>query len=137
MKVVLDCNIWISFLMGYQSELMRYILKERTIEIFICNEIISEVNDVSKRPKCISKIPDNAICRLNIVFEKYCHQAKISTIANCCNIRDPKDLYLLSFSESVHADYLVSGDKDLLVLENYKDTQIISLAGFKQIITKI
>ena len=136
MKVILDCNIWISFLMGYQLEILRYILKERTIEIFICTEIVSEVNDVSKRPKCFTQISNDAINKLNIIFDKYCYRADISTIAKC-DIRDPKDLYLLSFSESVHADYLVSGDKDLLVLNQYQNTQIISLADFKHIITSV
>lgn len=31
--------------------------------------------------------------------------------------RDPKDDYLLAYAESGHADYLVTGDEDLLVLD--------------------
>jgi len=39
MKVILDCNIWISFLIGYQREFLRLLLKNRSIEIYICDEI--------------------------------------------------------------------------------------------------
>ena len=45
-------------------------------------------------------------------------------------IRDIKDLYLLSMAESIPADYIVTGDTDLLVLRNYKDTRIITFAEF-------
>ena len=45
-------------------------------------------------------------------------------------IRDIKDLYLLSMAESIPADYLVTGDQDLLVLRNYLGTKIITFAEF-------
>ena len=45
-------------------------------------------------------------------------------------IRDIKDLYLLSMAESIPADYLVTGDKDLLVLKNHQNTLIITFAEF-------
>lgn len=46
-------------------------------------------------------------------------------------IRDAKDLYLLSLAERVQADYMVTGDKDLLVLENHESTRILSFPDFK------
>ena len=45
-------------------------------------------------------------------------------------IRDIKDLYLLSMAESIPADYLVTGDQDLLVLRNHLGTKIITFAEF-------
>ena len=41
-------------------------------------------------------------------------------------------LYLLSLAESIEATYIVSGDADLTTLHHYKDTQIIRLADFKE-----
>ena len=48
--------------------------------------------------------------------------------------RDPKDKYLLDLSLHVEADYLVTGDKDLLVLKEYSQTKIIS---FSELIVKL
>ena len=44
--------------------------------------------------------------------------------------RDPNDDYLLYFSEEYSLDYLVSGDKDLLVLKTYGNTRICTFAEF-------
>ena len=46
-------------------------------------------------------------------------------------IRDPKDLYLLTLAETIDAAYIVSGDKDLLELQHHKQTKIIKLADFR------
>ena len=49
------------------------------------------------------------------------------------SVRDPKDLYLLSLCETVDANYLISGDNDLLELQTYEKTRIVSPAQFKMI----
>lgn len=40
-------------------------------------------------------------------------------------IRDPKDLYLLSMAESVPVDYIISGDKDLTDLGSHVGIPIL------------
>ncbi|MEK7745448.1 MAG: putative toxin-antitoxin system toxin component, PIN family [Elusimicrobiota bacterium] len=40
--------------------------------------------------------------------------------------RDPKDSAILGLAAAAHADCLVSGDKDLLVLELYHESAILS-----------
>lgn len=81
-------------------------------------------------------ILDNPMCRgilvythLNLIHE-FCIYAEIQHVA-ASQIRDAKDLYLLSLSETVGADYIVSGDKDLLVLERHGQTKMIKLMDFK------
>jgi putative PIN family toxin of toxin-antitoxin system len=44
--------------------------------------------------------------------------------------RDPDDLHLLGLAEASGAVYLVSGDKDLLVLGTYNKTQIVTPRQF-------
>jgi predicted nucleic acid-binding protein len=48
--------------------------------------------------------------------------------ANAC--RDPDDLHLLGLAEAGHASFLVSGDKDLLVLDPYQGTRIVTPRHF-------
>ena len=43
---------------------------------------------------------------------------------------DPKDNYLLDLSETVEADFLVTGDKPLLNLQFHGNTRIISYRNF-------
>lgn len=91
MKVILDTNIWISFLLG--------------------------------------KIGFQAIVNLFELIHAKCKVINGYSDAESA-IRDIKDLYLLSMAESIPADYLVTGDKDLLVLKNHQNTLIITFAEF-------
>ncbi|WP_233582366.1 hypothetical protein [Prevotella sp. OH937_COT-195] len=64
------------------------------------------------------------------LIHDYCTHADIQHVATS-PIRDVKDLYLRSLAEGVEADYLVSGDKNLLVLESHGQTKMINLSDFK------
>lgn len=48
--------------------------------------------------------------------------------------RDVKDNYLLALAQTVPLDYLVTGDSDLLVLEQWQQTRIVTFAVFNEII---
>jgi predicted nucleic acid-binding protein len=50
-------------------------------------------------------------------------------------VTDQKDNYLFALSEKSKADYLITGDKLLLEVKEYKKTKVINLADFR-IITK-
>ena len=136
MKVIFDTNIWITMLMGFQEHFFRDLFKSRIFEVFICDEIIQEVHSVSFRDKFKNRIDDTNRNRLNALFSKACKHAIITKSADT-QIRDSKDIYLLSFAESIKADYLVSGDKDLLVLKHHEATKIVSLSEFKIILDSV
>ena len=46
--------------------------------------------------------------------------------------RDPKDNFLLSLSLDGNADYLLTGDKDLLDLVKFEKTKITTITDFLQ-----
>lgn len=48
--------------------------------------------------------------------------------------RDPKDDYLLAYALVGQADYLVTGDHDLLALQHVGDTQIVTTSEFWEIL---
>jgi len=48
--------------------------------------------------------------------------------------RDPKDNHVLSTASQAKADYIVSGDKDLLVLKTFNNIQIVNASMFIKII---
>lgn len=45
-------------------------------------------------------------------------------------LNDSKDDFLLSLASDGKADYLITGDKELLEVKKYGDTEIISIAEF-------
>jgi predicted nucleic acid-binding protein len=42
--------------------------------------------------------------------------------------QDPKESYLLAMAQAGQAEFLVTGDKELLFLKRHKSTRIITLA---------
>jgi len=50
--------------------------------------------------------------------------------------RDPKDNFLLDLIDFSKADYLVTGDKDLLAHHPFKTAQIITAASFEKELRK-
>ena len=130
MKVILDCNIWISFLIGHQASLMQRILTDFRIDVLTCEELLNEIQEVSERPKIRSHVSDEELEEFFRIIYAFGKMVNITTNSEAA-IRDPKDLYLMSLAESTEADYIVSGDADLLELKQHKLTKMISLAELK------
>ena len=133
MRVILDSNIWISFLIGHQIQTVRRILTDMRVDVYVCNNLIAEIVDVANRDKIRKYIKDNELEDLLRIIRAYCNIVTLETKAKSV-VRDPKDLYLISLAETVDADYIVSGDSDLLELGHHKNTKMIRLVDFKSII---
>lgn len=132
MKIIIDTNIWISFLIGHQSQLVRRILTDQRFDVYVCPQLIDEIRSVAGRVRIAKYLRPNDLTDLLAIINAFCNSASISKEIPCSAVRDPKDLYLLSLAETVGADYIVSGDADLADIGNYKQTHIIKLADFKQ-----
>jgi uncharacterized protein len=50
--------------------------------------------------------------------------------------RDKKDNYLLALSKASKADYLITGDKDLLMLKVFRGTGIVKMSEFLDSVLK-
>lgn len=131
MKVILDCNIWISFLIGHQAKSIQQILTDTRFDVYICDELLEEIHDVCSRPKIRTRISDEELDDFFRIIYAFCHMAKIEQKA-LSEIRDPKDLYLLSLAESINANCIVSGDADLLDLKRHKQTKLLKLVDFRK-----
>lgn len=132
MKVIIDSNVWISFLLGFQKEMMYDVLKSEYIDVYVCPQLLNEIKDVTNRPKIRSRIADDDVEQLFRLIKAYCIKTNIVN-RSLVPIRDSKDLYLLSLSETINADYIISGDKDLLDVEDSR-YRIVSPSQFKMII---
>lgn len=126
-------NIWISFVIGKKLSSLRKILTNKNIQIFVCSELLQEFSDVITRPKLKNYIKKSDIIATKELFDTYCEFVEIKHNAKS-SIRDPKDLYLLSLAETVNADYIITGDKDLLTLETHKEIKILNFTDFIKLI---
>ena len=131
MKVIIDTNLWISFLIGHQTQLVRRMLTDLRFDVYVCARLVEEIRDVAERDKICKYVTQTDIDDLLAIINAFCQFAVIHTEAPATAIRDPKDLYLLSLAETIGADYIVSGDADLTDIGQYGQTRIMKLADFK------
>lgn len=129
MKIIVDTNLWISFLIGKRLSLLKKLLTNPNITVYVCDELIREFKDVSKREKIQKYISEQDVWDTLKVMDAYCQVIPIKTKAKSY-IRDVKDLYLLSLAETIQADYILTGDKDLLVLESHLHTRILTYSEY-------
>ena len=133
MKIIIDTNLWISFMLGRKVTTMRTLLTYPTLERYVCRELLDEFYDVSSREKIRKYIrPEDLDDTLKLIhlYGKYV----VIRTQSKSKIRDEKDLYLLSLADTINANYIVTGDKDLLVLEKHNHTKIITITEFMKLL---
>lgn len=133
MKIILDCNIWISFLIGHQASLVQRILTDTRFDVYVCEELLEEIHNVCSRDKIRVRVSEDELDDFFRIIYAFCRVVKIEGNAQS-EIRDPKDLYLLSLADSIGAVYIVSGDADLLDLKYHNQTKMLKLADFKKLL---
>jgi len=128
-RVILDTNWYISASINSASRRTFYeILSDNKIEIFYSRELIQEYRDVVGRPKFLKIIsPAQAARFLGLVLPRL---TKITITSAEDLSRDAKDNYLLAMARESDADYLITGDEDLLVLGRVGRTQIVRMSEF-------
>ena len=133
-KVIFDTNIWISFLIGKRLQPLKDLIAAQQIVIILSAQLLEEIKMVTERPKLKKYFPEQKVEEL-LTFLVTVGQIHQPSNKNQLS-RDPKDNFLLDLAETAKADFLVTGDKDLLVLSPFKKTQITTPADFEAEMTK-
>ena len=130
-KVIIDTNLWISFLIGLKaSPAVRSILTDGTVNVVMTDILQQEIMAVASRPKFARYFAPEACERLLAFLRARSEDYPLGDIPARC--RDPKDDYLLELARVADVDILVTGDKDLTDLHQFGHCQILTLAEFKQ-----
>lgn len=130
LKIILDTNVLISFLISKELNFLDELFFSTNVKLLFSKESLHELFEVIERPK-ISKYftsikQDSLFNQLNQVSLLIDTKSKI----NVC--RDPNDDFLLILAKDGKADYLITGDKDLLILNPFNKTKICTPTEFKE-----
>jgi putative PIN family toxin of toxin-antitoxin system len=131
MLVVLDCNIWITLALNSQLSYITDLVKNG-ITVASCTELKNEIANVLSRHKFNKYFSEIQISKIIELHNFTTTTYKIGNIIQITS--DPKDDYLFALSSKSKADYLVTGDKLLLEVVKHKNTKLISLAQFKEVL---
>lgn len=127
-KVILDTNLWISFLITKNLSQLDEILFENKARLVFSEELLEEFLAVIKRPKLSKFFTNIDIEKLLEVIQEYSDFIEVKSKVKKC--RDPKDDFLLSLGEDSKANFLITGDKDLLELKTHKKMKILTIKEF-------
>lgn len=127
-RIILDTNLWISFLITSKYDQLDSLLFDQKCQLLFSQELLHEFVTVSRRPKLRKYFKSEALSELLELIEEYAEFVEVKSEVALC--RDPKDNFLLSLGKDGAADYLITGDKDLLVLEEMGTMQICTITDF-------
>lgn len=133
-RVIIDTNCWISFLIGRRLHRLVDLLSEEHIELIVCDELLEEIRDVTSRAKFTKYFPPKDVESLLEFLQLVGETINPKHSIQLC--RDEADDYLLALAIEANADYLVTGDQDLLVLKEISNCRIVDVAEFEQLICK-
>lgn len=127
-RIIIDTNVWISFLIGKSLSGLIDHQQASKIRIILSNEQLDELVIVLSRPKFHKYFSKVQILQFLDLIEVVSDIIEITSEIEIC--RDPKDNFLLAMAKDGKADYIVTGDFDLLVLGSFEDTKIIDYQSF-------
>ena len=132
MRVVVDMNVLISATIKPDSPLAQILVYIRNgrFDFLYFPEFLQEYTEVCSRPRLWEKYNldrDELEATIQIMASRGILVHIVTQVDVC---RDPDDNVILSLALDGKADYIVSGDKDLLDLSSFREIPIIKPAEF-------
>ena len=123
---VCDSNVYISAIVfgGVPRDVVT-LGEEARVQLLVSSGLVVEVERVLARKFGWEQRRVRQIC------QPLWESARLVTPAADVSVcRDPQDNHLLALALDGEAEYLITGDRDLLVLSPFRDIQIVTPAGF-------
>lgn len=130
MRVVIDTNVLISALIwhGTPHQLLAE-TRQGNAQLILSATLFEEISEVIHRGKfaailqTTSRTPARLLAELHALAEFVFAPPLLTAVC-----RDPDDDAVLALAIAANADWIISGDSDLLVLGNFQGISIISPA---------
>lgn len=140
MKVIFDANVLLSFLLAPDSSqtvawVVRTSLHAPEVQILVPVELIRETTETAfTKPYFRGKLSPAFVTRF---LTQLTQQGEVPPMLQeeiAAYVRDRDDDYLVAYGLILEADYLVTGDRDLLALGRIEQLAIVTPAAFRQIL---
>ena len=134
-RAVIDTNILIRAIIKPEGTVGPILgrLRDGDYEIILSEPLLTEFVDVINRPRIKDKYDvdsEDIETVLSLLLLRGRTVAPVERIELC---RDPQDNMILEAALAAKADFIVSGDEDLLVLNPFRDIPVVGPVAFLQI----
>jgi len=132
MRVVIDVNVWISGLLwGGVPRRVLELVKNQQITIFVSDTLLQEMETTLRRAKLRPKMQS-----LGLTVDGLMSQVK-NWVESCPidsldvpQLRDPDDTMILATAIAANAEVIITGDLDLLILNEFEGIPILTPKNF-------
>ncbi|RYY07072.1 MAG: putative toxin-antitoxin system toxin component, PIN family [Sphingobacteriaceae bacterium] len=127
-RIIVDTNLWISFLLTNNLNNLDAVFTEDNCTLLFSKELLNEFLEVASRPKFQKYF---SVADLEQVVEQINLNAEFINVMSEINVcRDPKDNFLLSLALDGNATHLITGDKDLLEIKVFENSEIVTISSY-------
>lgn len=139
MRVLVDTNLFIAYLLKPRDDSFVTLLLNAVVEgqvtLLMPEALLEEIERTVKQKRYLKEIiAEEQLHRFLVLLRSLCEEIPLITAVIPPITRDPKDDYLIAYAVIGQADYLVSGDKELLVLETAGNVSIVNSGQFRRVL---
>ncbi len=136
MRLVLDTNVLVSaFLWEGLPERLIALAGEHVIALYTSRALLDELSGVLHRGKLTRRVQATGLSAVQLVrnYQRLAHRITVRQLTQRVS-RDADDDHVLACALAAKADLIVSGDRDLLVLNEHQGVRIVTAAQALRII---
>ena len=135
LKIIVDTNLWVSFVISKKLTTLDSLLFAKKIRLLFSSELIAEIKETVTKPKLKKHFVSNALEEMLLVVDPFVDLISVVSEVTIC--RDVKDNFLLALAKDGKADYLLTGDFDLLCIKKFGKTKIGTITDFIEIMKSL
>jgi putative PIN family toxin of toxin-antitoxin system len=120
-------------MIGKRLSSLADVLCRHDVEVYVSEQLLDEIRGVIAREKFDKLISTETRYYFFEMVYDICLFTDINVEAKS-DIRDPKDLFILSMAESVPVDYIISGDRDLTDMKQHAGIPILKYTEFLELL---
>ncbi len=131
MRAVVDTNLFVSGLLwGRNPGQLMAAAEAGTLRLCTSEYLLAELGGVLARAKFVARLTACGVTADAVVtsVRSICEVFDPPAMPMPSDLRDPKDLAVLACAVSAEVDVIITGDKDLLTLNRFRDIPIITVA---------
>jgi len=129
MRLIVDANAWISSLLSWKFRVRLDIVFDSTYHLMVSEELFRDLASAIRKPYLAKRIKPAEYASLVAKLHTDAELVDVRSVVEVC--RDPKDNFLLALAKDGNADYLITGDEDLLMVKEFEKTKIVKLSEFE------
>ncbi len=126
--IIADTNWWISLLIKNFNNQFAILLLSPKLLFVSSDELNGEIKETLSKQRLQKYFNPGQVENFWYQFNALVTTVPVTSTVSIC--RDPNDNFLLALAKDSLANFLITGDKDLLVLGLFQNTIICTLTDF-------